>query len=106
MSVESVLHNVVADKVNPIGDRVLLEREEQEARTASGIMLPEGSRDVPMVCVVIAMGDGEYRDGHLIPMKIKKGQRVVISKYSGTQLKISGKSYVVVKYSDILAKID
>lgn len=108
----SVLHGMHENdigKLQPVGDRILLERCEKECKSPGGILLPDSAQEQPMICTVVALGEGEYKDGHLVPMKLRKGQKVVISKYSGTSLKTddkSEKSYVVVKYSDILLKLE
>jgi chaperonin GroES len=94
-----------ADKIVPLCDRVLLEREEPEERTAGGILLPESSRDAPSIGTVVAVGEGEYRDNHLVPIKLKKGQKVLMPKYVGMQFKINKKSYVIVKYSELIAEL-
>jgi chaperonin GroES len=106
MTMECVLRDVSPEKVTPIGDRVLLEREEREERSPGGILLPDSARELPVIGIVVTVGEGEVKDGHQVPIKLRKGQKVVIPKYAGTSFQMEGKSYVVVKYSEILFKID
>ncbi|OQA27402.1 MAG: 10 kDa chaperonin [Firmicutes bacterium ADurb.Bin354] len=86
-------------KLVPLGDRVVLEQLEAEETTKSGIVLPEKSQEKPQQAKVVAVGPGTEE----VKMEVKKGDEVIYSKYSGTNVKLEGKEYVIVKQSDILA---
>ena len=93
-------------KVNfkPLADRVLVEPEAAEEKTASGIILPDTAQEKPQTGRVIAVGSGRITDeGKEIPMKVKEGDVVIYAKYGGTEIKVDGGEYLIVKESDILA---
>ena len=88
----------------PLADRIIVEQEEAESKTASGIVLPDAAQEKPQLGKVLAVGQGKYNDkGELTPLQIKEGDVVVFSKYGGTELKESGKEYLIIKESDVLA---
>jgi chaperonin GroES len=88
----------------PLADRIIVEQEEAEAKTASGIVLPDAAQEKPQLGKVLAVGQGKYNDkGELTPLQIKEGDVVVFSKYGGTELKEDGKEYLIIKESDVLA---
>ena len=88
----------------PLADRIIVEQEEAEAKTASGIVLPDAAQEKPQLGKVLAVGQGKYNDkGELTPLQIKEGDVVVFSKYGGTELKEAGKEYLIIKESDVLA---
>lgn len=88
----------------PLADRVIIEQQAAEEKTASGIVLPDTAQEKPQSGVVVAVGDGRVSDdGKTIPMNVKVGDVVIFSKYGGTELKQGDKQYLVVKESDILA---
>ena len=89
--------------IRPLGDRVVIEVAEAETKTASGIILADTAKEKPMKGVVVAGGPGEYKDGNRVPMDVKVGDAVIYSKYAGTEVKVEGKDYLVVRQSDILA---
>ena len=89
--------------IRPLGDRVVIEVAEAETKTASGIILADTAKEKPMKGVVVAAGPGEYKDGNRVPMDVKVGDAVIYSKYAGTEVKVEGKDYLVVRQSDILA---
>ena len=89
--------------IRPLGDRVVIEVAEAETKTASGIILADTAKEKPMKGVVVAVGPGEYKDGNRVPMDVKIGDAVLYSKYAGTEVKVEGKNYLVVRQSDILA---
>lgn len=95
-------------KVRPLHDRVLLRREEEETKTASGIIIPDAAKEKPIIATVVAHGPGAFNeDGEeRIPLDVKEGDRVLISKWAGTEVKIDGEELVIVKESDILAVIE
>ncbi|OJU73409.1 MAG: co-chaperone GroES [Alphaproteobacteria bacterium 40-19] len=94
-------------KFTPLGDRVLVKRIEAEEKTAGGIIIPDTAREKPIEGEVLAVGPGERTsDGKVHPLELKVGQRVVFGKWSGTEVKVDGGEYVVMKASDILGIIE
>ena len=92
--------------LKPLADRVVVEMVKQEETTKSGIILSEGSKEKPQIAEVVAVGPGGEVDGKEVKMYIKVGEKVVINKYSGTEIKYEGKDYIIVNQSDILAIVD
>ena len=89
--------------IKPLGSRVLIKMKEGEETTKSGIILTTGSKEKPQIAEVIAVGPGGNVDGNEIKMYVKVGDKVVFSKYAGTEIKYEGEDYIIVKQSDILA---
>ena len=92
--------------LKPLGDRVVLKVKEEEATTASGIVLPGTAKEKPQQGEVIAVGSGEVVDGKKVALEVKVGDTVVFSKYSGTELKVDGVEYLIVRQNDILAIVE
>ena len=92
--------------LKPLSDRVIVKMLEAEETTKSGIILSSGSKEKPQIAEVIAVGPGEKIDGKLSEMYVKKGDKVVLNKYSGTEIKYEGEDYIIVKQEDILAIAD
>ncbi len=92
--------------LKPLADRVVLKHLEAEEKTKGGIILSTGAKEKPQEAEVLAVGPGETVDGKLIPMEVKIGDKVIYSKYSGTEVKIDGQEYVIVRQSDILAIVE
>lgn len=92
--------------IKPLEDRVLLKMKDAEETTKSGIILSSGSQEKPQIAEVIAVGPGRTEDGKTIEMHIKKGDKVITSKYSGTEIKYEGEDYIIVKESDVLAIVE
>ena len=89
--------------IKPLADRVLIKMLESEETTKSGIILSAGSKEKPQVAEVLEVGPGDMVDGKEIQMTIKKGDKVIVSKYAGTEVKYEGEDYIIVKQGDILA---
>jgi chaperonin GroES len=90
-------------KLVPLEDRVVVKVLEQEEKTSSGIVLPDTAKEKPSKATVLAIGPGRYDDsGKLLPMPVKVGDIVVFSKYGGTELKLDGEDYLVLRASDII----
>ena len=89
--------------LKPLADRVILKMTKAEETTKSGIILSEGSKEKPQIAEVVAVGPGENVDGNEVKMYVKQGDKVVVSKYAGTEIKYEGEDYIIVKQSDILA---
>lgn len=93
-------------KIKPLGARVLLKEVETEETTKSGIVLPSNAKEKPYMAEVIEVGPGEVKDGQEIKMQVKKGDKVLYSKYAGTEVKLDDEKYLIVKQDDILAIIE
>jgi len=92
--------------IKPLFDRVLIKQVEAEETTKSGIVLPGGAKEKPQEAEVIAVGPGGVVEGKEITMQVKKGDRVIYSKYAGTEVKMNNEDYIIVKQNDILAVIE
>ena len=92
-------------KLVPLGDRVVLKQLEAEQTTKSGIVLPGQEKEKPQQAEVIAVGPGGVVDGKEIKMEVKAGDKVIYSKYAGTEVKLEDEKFIIVKQSDILAII-
>ncbi|MDH4120550.1 MAG: co-chaperone GroES [Deltaproteobacteria bacterium] len=90
-------------KLRPLHDRVIVERIEADTKTAGGIFIPDSAKEKPQQGKVIAVGKGKRKeDGNLIPPDVKEGDRVLFGKYSGTEVTIDGKEYLIMREEDIL----
>ncbi|HEY2493160.1 MAG TPA: co-chaperone GroES [Paenibacillus sp.] len=89
--------------IKPLGDRVLVEPIEQEETTAFGIVLPDSAKEKPQEGKVIAVGSGLVKDGARVALEVREGDKVLFSKYAGTEIKYEGKEYLIMKESDIHA---
>lgn len=92
---------MISMKLKPLGDRVVLQYQEAEEKTESGILLPDSAKEKPQEAVVVAVGPG--KDGQ--QMQIKKGDKVIVKQYSGTEIKLDDEEFVIVSQSDILAVV-
>lgn len=93
--------------IKPVSDRILIKMKEQEETTKSGIILSNAAKEKPQIAEVIEVGPGaEMDDGKTSKMYIKKGDKVIVSKYSGTEIKYEGEEYLIVKQDDILAIVE
>ncbi len=93
-------------KLAPLMDRVVLKQLEAEETTKSGIILTGSAQEKPQEAEVIAVGPGGVVDGKEVKMQVKKGQKVIYSKYAGTEVKLDGEEYIIVKQNDILAVVE
>ncbi len=92
--------------VKPLGDRVVIKNVETEETTKSGIVLPGNAKEKPQMAEVLSVGPGGMVDGKEIAMSVKAGQKVIYSKYAGTEVKIDGQELIIVRQSDILAVVE
>ena len=93
-------------KLRPLQDRLLVQRVEEEEKTKGGIIIPDTAKEKPAEGKVVAVGKGKLDDkGKLIPMEIKKGDRILFGKYSGTEIKIEGEEYLIMREEDVLGII-
>lgn len=90
-------------KLVPLGDRVVLKQLEAEETTKSGIVLPGQAQEKPQQAEVIAVGPGGVVDGKEVKMEVEVGEKVIYSKYAGTEVKMDGEEFIIVKQNDILA---
>lgn len=93
-------------KLKPLADRVVIKLVEVEETTKSGIILTGSAKEKPEVAQIIEVGPGGLVDGKEIKMTVKKGDKVITSKYAGTEVKIDGEEYTIVRQSDILAVVE
>lgn len=93
-------------KIKPLADRVVIKMVESEETTKSGIVLPGTAKEKPQYAQVVAVGPGGVVDGKEVKMEVVVGDKVIVSKYSGTEVKLDGEEYTILRQSDILAKID
>lgn len=92
--------------LKPIGDNIVVKMAEVEETTKSGIILTNSAKEKPQVAEVIAVGPGGIIDGKEVKMEVKKDDKVILRQYSGTTVKLDGEEYIIVKQSDILAKVE
>ncbi len=92
--------------MKPLGDRVVIKNMEAEETTKGGIILTAAAKEKPLMAEVIAVGPGGVVDGKEIAMQVKPGEKVIYSKYAGTEVKLDGVEYIIVKQSDILAVVE
>ena len=94
-------------KFRPLHDRVLVKRLEGEEKTKGGIIIPDTAKEKPMEGKVVAVGPGARgEDGKLIPLDVKKGDKILFGKWSGTEVKIDGTDYLIMKESDIMGVVE
>ena len=92
--------------IKPLGDRVVIKMVETEETTKSGIVLPGTAKEKPQYAEVVAVGPGGVIDGKEIVMEVKVGDKVLLSKYAGTEVKLDGAEYTILRQNDILAQLD
>ena len=93
-------------RVRPLGDRVVIKKLEAEEKTKSGIVLTGTAKKKPQEAEVVAVGPGGYGDGKEVKMEVKVGDKVLFSKYAGTEVKVDGEEYTIIKQDDILAVVE
>ncbi len=92
--------------MKPLGDRVVIKNMEAEETTKGGIILAAAAKEKPQMAEVIAVGPGGIVDGKEVQMQVKVGEKVIYSKYAGTEVKMDGEEFIIVKQSDILAIVE
>ena len=93
-------------KIRPLADRVVIKKVEAEEKTASGIVLPGAAKEQPQIAEVVEVGPGGIVEGKEIKMEMTVGDKVIFQKYSGTEVKIEGQEYTILRQSDVLAVIE
>ena len=97
----------MSTKLRPLHDRILVERVEEEKMTKGGIIIPDSAKEKPAEGKVVATGNGRIgEDGKIIPLDIKNGDRILFGKYSGTEVKIAGEEYLIMREEDVLGVIE
>ena len=92
--------------IKPLEDRIVVQANDAETTTASGIVIPDTAKEKPQEGSVIAVGPGRFEDGARVPLDVKVGDTVIFSKYGGTEVKYSGEEYLILSARDILAVIE
>ncbi|MCW2584642.1 MAG: chaperonin Cpn10 [Frankiales bacterium] len=92
--------------IKPLEDRILVQAVEAETTTASGIVIPDTAKEKPQEGTVLAVGPGRFEDGARVPLDVKVGDKVLYSKYGGTEVKYAGEEYLVLSARDVLAVIE
>ena len=92
--------------LTPLEDKIIVKQAEAETQTASGLFIPDNAKEKPQVAEIVAVGPGGVVDGKEITMQVKVGDRVLISKYAGTEVKLEGEEYTILRQSDILAIVE
>src|ERR1041385_1419187 len=93
--------------IRPLGDRILVEAVEEKAVNKGGIFIPDTAKEKPMESRVVALGSGKTDDnGKKVPFELKKGDRVLVNKYGGTEIKLAGKDYKILNSDDVLAVLE
>ena len=93
-------------KLRPLADRVIVKMLEVEETTASGLILASSAKEKPSVAEIIAVGPGGLVDGKDVTMTVEPGQKVILAKYSGTEVKVDGEEYIIVRQNEILAVVE
>lgn len=93
-------------KMKPLGDRVIIKQLEAEEKTKSGIILPDSAKEKPQEALVVAVGPGKESDGNKTDMQVKEGDKVIYSKYSGTEVTVDDEEYIIVNQDDIMAIVE
>ena len=97
----------MALNLKPLGDRVLVEPAEEKETKKGGIIIPDSAKEKPTEGIIVALGTGKTDDdGKKVPFEVKKGDRVLVSKYGGTEIKLDGKEYKILNCDDVLAVIE
>ena len=93
--------------IRPLHDRVIVERLEEETMTAGGIIIPDSAKEKPLEGTIVAVGKGKStEEGKVLPLDVKKGDKILFGKYAGTEIKIDGKEYVMMREDDILGVVE
>ncbi len=94
-------------KIRPLHDRVLVKRLEEEAKSKGGIIIPDTAKEKPIMGKIVAAGKGKVKDdGTIVPLDVKKGDKVLFSKYGGTDVKVGDEEYLILREDDILGVVE
>jgi chaperonin GroES len=92
--------------IKPLEDRIVVQASEAETTTASGLVIPDTAKEKPQEGTVLAVGPGRFEDGNRVPLDVKVGDKVLYSKYGGTEVKYNGEEYLVLSARDVLAVLE
>ena len=92
--------------IKPIGDKILIELIEEDAEKVGSIYVPDTAKEKPQMGKVVSVGEGKYEDGKLVPLSVKKGDKVLFRTYAGTDIKHGGNEYLILSESDLLAIVE
>jgi chaperonin GroES len=92
--------------LKPLGDRLIVEVLDEEETTVSGIVLPDTAKEKPQRGRVLAVGPGRYEEGKLVPIDVRVNDEIIFSKYGGTEVKLGADEYLILRESDVLAKVE
>jgi chaperonin GroES len=102
-----IMKGEVGMNIRPLHDRIIVERLEEETKTAGGIIIPDTAKEKPQQGKIIAVGKGKItEDGKVLPLDVKVGDRVLFGKYAGTEIKIEGKEFMMMREDDILGVVE
>jgi chaperonin GroES len=96
----------VSVSIKPLDDRILVKPLDAEQTTASGLVIPDTAKEKPQEGEVLAVGPGRFEDGHRLPMDVAVGDKVIYSKYGGTEVKYNGEEYLILSARDVLAVLE
>jgi len=98
---------MASKKIRPLGDRLLVERVQEEEKSKGGIIIPDSAKEKPQEGKVAAVGNGVLNeDGKRVPLEVKAGDKILFSKWGGTEIKLDGHEYLILKEEDVLAVMD
>ena len=94
-------------KIRPLHDRILVKRIEEETKTSGGIIIPDSAKEKPQEGKVVAVGNGKVgEDGNVTPLDVKKGDKILFSKYSGSEVNLDGEEHMIMREDDVLAVLE
>jgi chaperonin GroES len=94
-------------KIRPLQDRIIVKRLDSEEKTASGLYIPDSAKDKPQQGKVVAVGKGKVKeDGSLLPVEVKKGDKILFGKYAGTEIKVDNEEYLIMREEDVLGVVE
>jgi chaperonin GroES len=94
-------------KIRPLQDRIIVKRLDSEEKTASGLYIPDSAKDKPQQGKVIAVGKGKVKeDGSVLPVEVKKGDKILFGKYAGTEIKVDNEEYLIMREEDVLGVVE
>ena len=96
----------MSTKIRPLHDRVIVKRTEEEEKSKGGIIIPDTAKEKPQEGRVISVGPGKHEDGKVIPLDVKAGDKILIGKYSGAEIKLNGEEHLILREDDILGIIE
>ncbi len=96
----------MATKIRPLHDRVIVKRIEEEEKSKGGVIIPDTAKEKPQEGRIISAGPGRHEDGNLIPLDVKAGDRIMFSKYAGTEINLNGEEHLIMREDDILGVIE